>query len=63
MDLIDGRSFIFRVDFAADEGPDTYRCRLTQRDTLACFDGPYSGAEFKKMTVKPEQIYNVAEDR
>ena len=46
---------------AADEGPDTYRYRLTQRNALACFDGPFSGVKFRKMTVKPEQIYDVSE--
>ena len=56
-------SVVFPVDFAADEGPDTYRCRLTQRDTLACLSGSFSGVEFKKMTIKPEQIYHVPQER
>jgi hypothetical protein len=51
----------FPVDFAADEGPDTYRCRLTKRGTLACFVGAYSGVEFKKMAVQRGQIYHVTE--
>jgi len=56
-------SVIFPVDFAADEGPDTYRCRLAERDTLACLSGPFSGMEFKRMTIKPEQIYDVPVER
>jgi len=56
-------SVTFPVDFAADEGPDTYRCRLTQRDTLACLSGPFSGMEFKRMTIKPEEIYDVPVER
>jgi hypothetical protein len=52
-------SIEFQVDFAADEGPDTYRCRLTERDTLACLIDQRRAVEFKKMTVKPEQIWEV----
>jgi hypothetical protein len=47
----------FSVDFAADEGPDTYRCRLTKRGTLACLIKNYRGAEFKKVAVETRQIY------
>ena len=52
-------SIAFPVDFAADEGPDNYRCRLTKSDTLVCLIGDYAGAEFKKMTVQPNEIYEV----
>jgi hypothetical protein len=54
-------SITFPVDFAADEGPETYRCRMTTRDTLACLVDAYSGAEFKKMTVELDKIYDVTE--
>lgn len=47
----------FPVDFGADEGPETYRCRLSKRGTLTCLDGAYSGVEFKKMAVEKGQIH------
>jgi hypothetical protein len=48
----DGKGAVeFPVDFEADEGPQTYRCRLTRRGTLACLIGAYDGAEFKRMNV------------
>jgi hypothetical protein len=46
----------FPVDFQADEGPETYTCRLTKRGTLACVDA-YTGEEFKKMKVDAGLIY------
>jgi hypothetical protein len=51
----------FPVDFSADEGPDTYHCRLTKRGTLACLANAYSGVEFKKMTVQQGRTYDVTE--
>ena len=58
---LDGKgSIAFPVDFAADEGPDSYRCRLTKTDTLVCMVGEYAAAEFKKRTVQPNDIYEVA---
>jgi len=51
----------FPVDLSADEGPDTYRCRLTRRGTLACLVHAYRGVEFKKMTAEKEQIYEVTQ--
>lgn len=54
-------SIEFPVDFAADEGPDSYRCRLTKRGTLVCLVDTYEGEEFKKMTVEKEQIHEVTE--
>jgi hypothetical protein len=56
-------SVTFLVDFEADEGPDTYRCRLTHSNTLACFSGPFAGMELKKMAVKREQICDACEER
>jgi len=54
----DGKGAVtFPVDFAADEGPDIYRCRLTKRGTLACLIRGYDGAEFRKMKVDKAQIY------
>lgn len=47
----------FTLDLEADGAHETYRCRLTKRSTLACLDGAFSGAEFKKMNVEPRQIY------
>ena len=59
----DGKGAVtFPVDFAADEGPDTYRCRLTKRGTLACLIREHDGAEFKKMKVAKSQIYEASED-
>jgi hypothetical protein len=59
----DGKGAVeFDVDFAADEGPETYRCRLTKRGTLACLIGAYDGAEFKRMKVDKSQIYEADED-
>jgi hypothetical protein len=54
---IDGGSLALRVDFGGDYPP-TYRCRLTERMTLACiFPGRGRsatpvGVEFKKMSTK-----------
>jgi hypothetical protein len=45
----------FPVDFEADEGPETYTCRLTKRGTLACVDAD-TGEEFKKMKVDASLI-------
>jgi hypothetical protein len=59
----DGKGAIeFDVDFEADEGPETYRCRLTKRGTLACLIGAYDGAEFKRMKVDKGQIDEAGED-
>jgi hypothetical protein len=59
----DGKGAIeFDVDFEADEGPQTYRCRLTKRGTLVCLIGAYDGAEFKRMKVDKGQIYEAGED-
>jgi hypothetical protein len=48
------------VDFEGDSLP-VYRCRLTNRQTLACLlgDSPVAGAEFKKMSIKQDDIYKV----
>ena len=46
------------VDFGGEGTLDNYRCRLTNRKTLACLLGSYRGAEFKKITIKLEQIPN-----
>jgi hypothetical protein len=56
-------SITFPLDFGADEGPDTYRCRLTKQETLTCLLDAYSGSgvEFQKMTVEKAQIYDVTE--
>jgi hypothetical protein len=52
-------SLQFPVDFAGDHLP-VYRCRLTQRQTLACLVAIYGqGVEFKKMPVEEDQIYKV----
>jgi hypothetical protein len=51
----------FSVDFGADEGPETYRCRLTKRGTLACV-GPDTGEEFKKMKVDAGLTYRGSAD-
>jgi hypothetical protein len=48
----------FPVDFTADEGPETYRCRLTIRGTLLCLSNTDNGREFRKMTVDPTLIYD-----
>jgi hypothetical protein len=48
----------FSADFGADGGPDEYRCRLTDRGTLACLTGRANwlgGMELKKMTVTDGQ--------
>lgn len=48
----------FPVDFDGDNLP-VYRCRVTQRGTLACLVAVYGqGVEFKKMPVEKDQIYN-----
>jgi hypothetical protein len=47
----------FPFDEGADEGPETFRCRLTKRDTLACLDSPFSGIEFKRMKLGKGQLY------
>jgi hypothetical protein len=46
------------VDFGGEGTLGTYRCRLTKRGTLACLISSYGGAEFKKMAVEKEQIYD-----
>ena len=46
------------ADFGGEGTLDNYRCRITNRETLACLLGSYRGAEFKKITIKPEQIPN-----
>jgi len=51
----------FPVDFGADEGPETYHCRLTKRGTLACVD-PDTGEEFKKMKVEAGLTYRGSPD-
>ena len=48
------------VNFGADEGPDSNRCRLTNRDTLVCLVAAYRGEEFKKLKVQSREIYEVA---
>jgi hypothetical protein len=49
----------FPVDFSGDNNP-VYRCRLTQRQTLACLVAVYGeGVEFKKIPVEEDQIYRV----
>jgi len=55
-------SVTFLVDFSNDNESDKYRCRLTQRNTLACLSGQHSGLEFKKMIVVPSQVYNVPQE-
>lgn len=46
-----GGSLEFSVDLGGDDSP-VFKCRLTQRHTLACMGTPYySGAEFKPMRV------------
>ena len=50
----DHGSLSLPVDFEGDSIP-VYRCRLTQRGTLACIfqgHGPGIGVEFKKMQLK-----------
>jgi len=39
------------VDFGGEGTLDNYRCRITNRGTLACLLGQYNGVEFKKMAV------------
>lgn len=53
----DGSVDFPEVSFGGDGAPDTYRCRLTKRATLACMIGTFAGEEFKKMTAEKEQIY------
>lgn len=49
----------FPVDFDGDNLP-VYRCRLTERRTLACLVAVYGqGVEFKKLPVEEDQIYKV----
>ena len=51
-------SIEFPVDFDGDNLP-VYRCRVTQRGTLACLVAVYGqGVEFKKMPVEKDQINN-----
>jgi TonB family protein len=46
-------SVTFSVDFGGDSSP-SFRCRLTRRNTVACFGSPYyDGVEFKKVLPKP----------
>ena len=47
----------FPVNFGADEGPDSNRCRLTNRGTLVCLVAEYRAEEFKKMEVQASEIY------
>lgn len=49
-------SLALPVDYQGDSAAD-YKCRLTNRGTLACLDGP-TGVEFKKMPVKGNQRAN-----
>jgi hypothetical protein len=53
----DGKgSLLFPVDFQGDASP-FYRCRLTERKTLACLTDVYrEGTEFKKMTVRKDEL-------
>jgi hypothetical protein len=49
-------SLVFPVDEGGDASP-VYRCRLTERQTLACLNDVYrEGNEFKKMTVRKDEI-------
>ena len=43
-------------------GKTVYRCRLTQRGTLACINGK-GGNEFRKMKVADSQLFNVGSKR
>jgi hypothetical protein len=53
----DGRgSLIFPFDFGGDSHP-VFRCRLTTRRTLACVIDVYQQwFEFKRMSVRPDEI-------
>jgi hypothetical protein len=67
----DAGSVWFPVDFDGDDTP-IYKCRITQRKTLACLESVYregkaikdlplngEGCEFKKMSVKQDEIYKL----
>jgi hypothetical protein len=54
-------SIVFPVNFGADEGADSDRCRLTSRGTLVCLVAAYRAEEFKKMEVQAREIYEVAQ--
>jgi hypothetical protein len=50
----DGGTLTFSIEFEGDFVP-TFRCRMTQRNTLACLGSPYyEGLEFKRMSVDSE---------
>jgi hypothetical protein len=50
-------SVTFSMDFEGDSTP-VYRCRITDRGTLACLGSAYGdGVEFKKMVVKQSERY------
>lgn len=51
----------FPVNFGADEGPDSNRCRLTNPDTLVCLVAAYRAEEFKKMKVQAREIYEATQ--
>ena len=49
-------SVSFSFDFGGDSLP-VYRCRLTVRNTLACLIDVYrQGVEFRKMSVRPDEM-------
>lgn len=54
-------SIAFPVNFGADEGADSNRCRLTDHDTLVCVVAAYRAEEFKKMEVKAREIYELTQ--
>jgi hypothetical protein len=54
-------SIAFPVNFGADEGADSNRCRLTNRDTLVCLVAAYRAEEFKRMEVPAREIYEVTQ--
>jgi hypothetical protein len=56
MKLDPARSLRFFFDLGGDSHP-VFRCRLTTRDTLACLIDVYREAvEFKRMSVRPDQM-------
>jgi hypothetical protein len=59
--LDDKGSVEFPVNFGADEGPDSNRCRLTKRGTLVCLVAAYRAEEFKKMEVQAPEIYEASQ--
>jgi hypothetical protein len=54
-------SIAFPVNFGADGGADSNRCRLTNRDTLVCLVAAYRAEEFKRMEVQAREIYEVTQ--